>query len=296
MQSNVVALPVEPDISGLIQQWRRVLRAEGRRPLGIARYVDHIKQFVREARVDRLAHITRRVVQSYIIDLAERCGSGTVRNALSALRGWCAWLVDEGYLDSDPTRGIRSPKVALPPPAALSTSETSELLAAIAQPPQSHKATWQRNRRAVFLMLYCGLRISEVAALRWRDVDIERSVLLVRDGKGGKSRSVPIHPALEGELSRATHTEPHHAVVDQGDGTPLTVKSAAHIFDRWLRGRGIQVHAHQLRHTFATRLLDAGENLRTIQLLLGHESIETTQRYLAVSVEGMRQAVNRLEY
>jgi site-specific recombinase XerD len=284
------------NLTDAISQWARVLRAEGRRPTGINRYTTHARQFAREANIACVAHIDRQRVRSYIIDLAQRCNAGTVRNALAALRCFCAWLLEEGYLAIDPTKGLRNPKVVIPPPQPLSEQETSALLATIAQPPRSHKATWQRNRRAVFLMLYAGLRISEVAALRWRDVDMQRQSLLIRDGKGGKSRSVPIHPALEGELSRATHTEPHHAVVDQGDGTPLTVKSAAHIFDRWLRGRGIQVHAHQLRHTFATRLLDAGENLRTIQVLLGHESLETTQRYLAVSVAGLTGAVARLDY
>jgi integrase len=170
------------------------------------------------------------------------------------------------------------------------------MLEIIARPPRTHKHTWQRNRRAVYLMLYAGLRLGEVHMLRWRDVDLHRKVLLVRYGKGNRHRAIPLHPELIQELSAAIYREPQHAVVDDGQGNPVSAGTISHIFDRWLAGRGVRCHAHQLRHTFATRLLEAGVDLRTIQELLGHESIVTTQRYLRISGERLRDSVERLNY
>jgi len=155
------------------------------------------------------------------------------------------------------------------------------------------KQRWyhRRNRRAVLLMLYAGLRMGEVIALRWQDVDLEHA-LLVRDGKSGRSRSLPLHPVLLAELRMASG-QPKSAVAGTMKGTPL-VREIDHLFRRWLRKQGIEISAHQRRHSFATELMRQGVNLRAIQELLGHKQLETTQRYLMVEVEHLRSAVEQL--
>jgi integrase len=153
---------------------------------------------------------------------------------------------------------------------------------------------WQRNRRAIYLMLYGGLRIAEASALLWRDVDLDTRVLWVRDGKGGKDRSIPIHPVLLKELLAAPDRDQVPAVLANLQGLPINPKSLAHLFERQLRKLGVHITAHQLRHSFATEMLRAGADLRSIQELMGHEKLETTQRYLMVDAERMRAAVNLL--
>jgi len=143
-------------------------------------------------------------------------------------------------------------------------------------------------------MLFGGLRISEAAALRWRDVDLEGRYLVVRDGKGGKDRSVPLHPILLAELAAEPPHRPNWAVAGKVDGSGMAVKSMAHIFERWLPALGLAISAHQLRHSFATELLRKRADIREIQELLGHESLETTQRYLALDPERLRAAVELL--
>ena len=149
--------------------------------------------------------------------------------------------------------------------------------------------TWCRNRRAIFLMLFAGLRISEAAALRWRDVDLEGRYLVVRDGKGGKDRSVPLHPILLAELNKAPAHRPNWAVAGKADGSCMTVKSMAHIFERWLPERGLTISAHQLCHSFATELLRKRADIREIQELLGHNSSRTTEIYTHVSTKSLQQ-------
>jgi integrase/recombinase XerD len=144
------------------------------------------------------------------------------------------------------------------------------------------------------LMLFAGLRISEAAALRWRDVDLEAGVLMVIEGKGGKDRAVPIHPILRAELLRVESPRPSWAVVGRRDNQPMNQKSLAHLFERWLPDCDLHISAHRLRHSFASELLRHGADLRSIQELLGHTSLEMTQRYLMLGSQQLRAAIDRL--
>jgi integrase len=156
---------------------------------------------------------------------------------------------------------------------------------------------WKRNRRAIYLMLYTGLRLSEAAVLLWEDVDLHAEVLTVEEGKGGKARLLPIHPALWAKLDQVPRwaREPAGAVAGKQDGERLNPKALAHIFEVWLPKRGIKgVHAHRLRHTFATEMLKVGVPLPDIQEAMGHTDISTTRIYLRVDFSRLRGAVERL--
>jgi site-specific recombinase XerD len=296
----IVQFPRQPErvtLTDAIVEWGRSLKADNKSRNSQARYGRIAEQFAAWVGVRHINEVTPRHIRQYKAHLADTDHApATIKLSLSALRSFFNWAVVEGYIDTDPTTGIKSPAASEPVPEALSNEEVSAVLRAIADPPRTHRHTWQRNRRAVLLMLYAGLRLGEVAALRWRDVDLARGVLLVRHAKGDKHRAIPIHPELVMELSAARHRNPDAAVVDDGMGNAVSDGTVAHIFDRWLRTRGASCHAHQLRHTFATRLLEAGVNLREIQELLGHEDIRTTQRYLRVSGERLRASVERLYY
>lgn len=171
-------------------------------------------------------------------------------------------------------------------------------------PNQSHKATHQRSRRAVCVMLYAGLRLAEVAGLERRDLDLDRRTITVRReiAKGGKPRTVPICDELLAELEPIRGYTLGWAVIDQGDapklqGRPLAIKSVAHIFELWLPRRlGWPIHAHQLRKTFATELYVRGEDLATIQRLLGHSDPKTTMRYIGASAAKEHAAVAKLQF
>lgn len=276
--------------------YRRYLVGAGHRPKGIDRYVNQIRSFAKYAGNPDVNDISRHIIEDYLEEMAQRCAAATVQNSLLSIKSFCKWTFAKEFAESNPTLHIPSRKVRKPPPCPLTEEERIALMKALNTPARSHNDKWKRNRRAVLLMLYTGLRLSETAALRWGDVDLNRRVLLVRDGKDGKSRSIPIGNELAKELAMAPPGSSEHAVIDKGDGEPLQSKSLAHIFERWLVKQGLHIHAHQLRHTFATSLLDANVDLRTIQELLGHEDLSTTQRYLAVSVERLRDAVNKLKF
>jgi integrase len=145
-------------------------------------------------------------------------------------------------------------------------------------------------------MLYAGLGISEAAALRWQDVDLEAGTLWVRDGKCGKDRSLPLHAVLLDELALVPvhERQSDHAVVGNRDGSFRTGKGLDHLFRRWLPRLGISISAHRLRHSFATELLRHKADLLVIRDLLGHESLETTQIYLTADTAQKQAAVDLL--
>jgi integrase len=295
--------PRQPAISDLLPEWARDRVADGRRPSGVASYTAIARRFLGFCGDGPPGRITEAVVKRYKRDLMARVAPGTARHALTVVRAFCAWCVAEGHLSENVALAVAHPRVELPNPDPLSTAAVQALFRAIDRPPRSHRSTWRRNRRAICLMLYAGLRIAEVAGLEWRDVDLDRREIIVRReiAKGGKPRIVPVCDELLEELLCAKWRAPLYAVVDQGDtrmqrGKHLGSKSLAHLFERYLPGRGIHIHAHQLRKTFATELYLRGEDLATIQRLLGHSDPKTTIRYIGASAKKEREAVQKLTF
>jgi site-specific recombinase XerD len=220
--------------------------------------------------------------------------------SLSALRSFFQWILEEELRADDPTTKLPWPKRRQTLPDALSRQQLRTLMYTINTPPedltQHGHWIWQRNRLVVLVMLRTGVRISEAVALQWHDVDLEQQTLRVRDGKGGKDRTIPLRKGIVTELRPWQSMDEERAVLPAyPDGRSFaSTKSMAHVFDRWLRAHGIKITAHRLRHTFATELVRGGADLESIRRLLGHASLETTQRYLDVDADHLRGAVDHL--
>lgn len=279
----------------LIPQYEAALRARGQRPRGIRKYRETLTAFFSwlgpETCMDGLSAAN---VRRYQEIKALSCTAGTIANVLTTIRSFCTWAMREHLRMDDPTLLVDWPRRHPTVPRALKHAQLRDLMAAIMTParlPYPQRWYWERNQRAVLLMLFAGLRISEAAALDWRDVDLDDDTLYVREGKGGMDRTIPLHPRLRATLEAVPMLDRRGAVAGQRSGMPLTHKSMGHLFERWLPGLGITISSHQLRHSFATQLLVAGVNLRVIQQLLGHASLETTQRYLLIQDDQKHEAV-----
>jgi site-specific recombinase XerD len=152
-------------------------------------------------------------------------------------------------------------------------------------------------------MAYAGLRRSELLGLDWGDVDLSRRLLKVRKAKGGRQRTIPIHPALVPLI--VDYYEVRQPLVEQAlfvgvQGGRLQVTQFAQVFRHYVDASGVnerkRVTPHTLRHVFASELLHAGANLRQIQELLGHKHLDSTQRYTRVNAHELRGAVKRLRW
>lgn len=286
-----------PTIHSLLPAYERSMRSRGQRPRGIQRYIAHLRSFLVHAGNDfDIVDLKPRDIRRFQEVRCEEVAIRTVHGALTALRSFCCWAIEEEYISTDPTTGMRWPKLPETAPKALTRQQLRRLMTALEEPIDlaiHERWQWRRNRRVILLMLFAGLRMSEVIDLRWRDVDLDNRVLVVRDGKGGRARSLPIHAALAKELNRVAIKNPEYAVAGRSDGAPVS-RDHDKMFRRWLKERGVELSAHQLRHTFATELMRSGANLRYIQELMGHRSIETTQRYLLVEPDVLRVAVAQM--
>ncbi|HVS63031.1 MAG TPA: tyrosine recombinase XerC [Thermoanaerobaculia bacterium] len=214
--------------------------------------------------------------------------------ALSAVRGLFRYASREGIVDSSPAAGIPTPKAPRTLPRHLRPHEIEALLEA----PRARDGPLGVRDRALLELLYAtGLRVSELVSLDWRDLDLDGRVLRAF-GKGGKERMVPYGRAAAAALrewleewdsvrAQATGAADGEPVWLNYQGGRLSARSVRRVVDRSVEGAALAagVHPHTLRHTFATHLLELGADLRSIQELLGHASLSTTQRYTHLDVD-----------
>jgi integrase/recombinase XerD len=222
--------------------------------------------------------------------------SSTVARMLVSVRSFYRFLVQEGHIDADPTATVASPKQTRSLPKAISLEDVEALLERPQESPLGHRD------RAILETLYaCGLRISELVGLDVDDVDLDGGAVLVRSGKGGKSRMIPLGRQAKQALERyLTAVRPAIAAKGKAVGGALFLNARGARLSRqgcWKilkgyareAGLGERVSPHTLRHSFATHMLDAGADIRVVQELLGHASLTTTQVYTLVSDQHLRE-------
>lgn len=219
-----------------------------------------------------------------------------IRLQFSAFRTFYRFLVERKGLARDPVRELELPKAEKKLPLVLTRQQIDELLSAPLKAPKERSApTWMPLRDAAVMEVFysSGLRLAELAALNVADVDVYTESVRVL-GKGRKERICPVGaPALEA-VSRyraAARVQAGPLFINNRRGR-ISPRSVWLILKRYLRYTSIPISLspHKLRHSFATHLLDGGADLRSVQALLGHASLSTTQIYTHVTVERLKRA------
>lgn len=218
----------------------------------------------------------------------------TVARAVSTLRGYFRFLLQEGILDADPSELLETPRAGRPLPDVLTVPEVERLLGGVT--PDLAQAF---RDRAILEVLYgCGLRVSELCDLRTRDTDLDAGLVRVL-GKGSKERFVPIGADARHALRR--YLRESRPQMDRGasegrvflnrSGRPLSRMGVWKILRRYVERAGIRkrVTPHTLRHSFATHLLEGGADLASVQEMLGHADISTTEIYTHVDRSHLRR-------
>jgi integrase/recombinase XerC len=212
----------------------------------------------------------------------------TLRRKLAAVRSFFQYLRRQKVIEVNQARVIRTPKAPKPLPRVPNAEDTSALIDGVAG--DSLDRPFPERDLAIFELLYgCGLRVSELTALSLEDIDRAEGWVRVR-GKGRKERQVPYGgkaaAALERHLEKREPAAGETAVFLNHRGhrlTPRSVHRIVRFYAGLLAGDG-SIHPHTLRHAFATHLLSSGADLRSIQELLGHAQLSTTQKYTQVSL------------
>jgi integrase/recombinase XerC len=214
-----------------------------------------------------------------------RAAAGTVARDMAAIRSFLTYLERENLANAASAKALHTPKKPERLPRPLSVSSATELTT---ETMDTDKEPWIAARDvAIFCLLYgAGLRVSEALSLTGKTVPVKGADMLRITGKGGKERLVPIMPAIWQALSDYQNLCPYDLTVDEpffrgARGSPLNDRLVRRTMQhmRGMMGLDDSATPHALRHSFATHLLEAGGDLRTIQQMLGHASLSTTQVY-----------------
>jgi integrase/recombinase XerC len=234
--------------------------------------------------------------RDYLFELMKaETGRATIRLHFAALRGFYQYLNQRQGLAINPLKEVVLPKLEKKLPVVLTVAQVEDLLAMPFEVPRDKQApSWMAARDAAILEMFysAGIRLAELAALNVVDCDLREGCLRVR-GKGNKERVCPIGgPAVRALERYLQEADVHNgALFISKLRERLSSRSVWALLKKYLRLSGIPVPAspHKLRHSFATHLLDNGADLRSVQELLGHASLSTTQIYTHVTVDRMRK-------
>lgn len=256
--------------------------------------------YLEEEHVKGFEDVDRIIVMNYVGELRSRMGTNgmmkntTIARKLSSLRSFYRYLNEYIGIPNNPFLYLKSPKPAKRIPEFLFYDEMETFLSSI----DENDDDGIRNRAMFELMYACGLRVSEVVNLRLDDMDFNDLILRVL-GKGSKERLIPFYDFAKDKIiaylplrERWMGKEHHPYVFVNQRGKQLTSRGVQYIMEKQARlcNMNIHVHPHMFRHTFATHLLDNGADLRVVQELLGHSSLSTTQIYVHVTQERLKQA------
>ena len=266
-------------------------------------YARDLAKFVASAeaaQIDDPKLIEPSFVSNWLIALTESgLSAKSLARHLSAARGWVKFLAREGIITADPTNLAVRPRIGRKLPHTLSERDVLSLIAA----PDITTLRGLRDRAMLGLAYACGLRVSELIRLSQGDIDLNRGILQAF-GKGQKRRLVPIGEqaiawlrsyletqSLAEGASLSRDGKPSTLLFPSPRGGPLTRQGFWKIVGTYARVVGIRgkVHPHQLRHSFATHLLVGGADLRSVQTLLGHADIATTEIYTHVTFDHVRR-------
>jgi integrase/recombinase XerC len=223
----------------------------------------------------------------------------SISRRLASVRSFMRFGQREGWAKSNPAKALRNPRKSRKLPHFLTTEEVGKLLAA----PKGESAAAIRDRAILETLYSAGLRVSELVGLKDGDLDFAAGIVRIR-GKGKRERLAPLGSyaarALKRwlevrKLSEREKTGREAPVFTNKFGTRLTTRSVARMLEKHLKETGLdgRTSPHTLRHSFATHLLDRGADIRSVQELLGHKSLVTTQIYTHVSTANLRAAYEK---
>ena len=243
-----------------------------------------------------LSDVGHRELRAYLAELV-RAGYAerTINRRLSSVRGAFLWLAREGLVASETPAAIQSRKLARSLPRTMTDVEAARLIGSCDASPQG-----MRDAALLELLYASGARISEAASLDVPDIDLSQSQVTLF-GKGSKERVVPLYPSAVAAIrAYLAHGRPSllrlggekDALFISSRGRRMSASALRDRFERHvaLAGLDLVLTPHAMRHTFATELLSGGADLRSVQELLGHESLSTTQIYTHLSVERLKDA------
>lgn len=258
-----------------------------------------LEKFLNQMNISSVEKITETSLNSYILSIEkEGVAPATVSRNIATIKNFMLYLLKQGKVTSDPTERMRAPKVDKKAPKYLSIDEVELLL----NQPDMNTKKGIRDSAMLELLYATGIRVSELLALTIEDINLNLGFILCRNPENQKERIVPFGKTAKKVLEQYMDSTRKEFVKEENsvlflnvNGNPMTRQGFWKILKGYAKQAGIDtiITPHMLRHTFAAHLVENGADLRSIQELLGHSDISTTQMYLQTRNEKVREVYTK---
>ncbi|MDH4161304.1 MAG: tyrosine recombinase XerC [Nitrospirota bacterium] len=259
---------------------------------GYSTDLDQFASFFGTITVDAITHQDLRSFLGHLMDLKLR--KSTISRKLSAVRAFFSYLNRQGVLDRNPAKLLATPRQDKRLPSVLTVDDAFRLM----QAPSEDQREALRDRAVLETLYSTGIRVSELVGMNHEDIDRNGHLVRIR-GKGRKERIVPVGnkalDAIDAYCAGKAVSTGDGAVFTNPSGKRLTVRTVQRILGNYRKKLGLSHTAspHTLRHSYATHLLESGADLRSIQELLGHASLSTTQRYTHLNLDSLMETYDK---
>lgn len=260
------------------------------------RDLDLLLKFLDTEEIEKAGQVTQHHIRAFIAQRHRHgLGGKSLQRLLSAVRSLFRWMLREGIAEHNPAAAVRAPKSPRHLPATLDADSIAQLLEIPCDTPLAI-----RDKAIMELFYSSGLRLSELANLRWEQLDLVSGMVTVT-GKGNKTRMVPVGRMASAALLEWRKNQGVYTSFDQPfvfvsqRGTPIAVRTIQTRIRHWAKHQGIpqNIHPHLLRHSFASHMLESSGDLRAVQELLGHADISTTQIYTHLDFQHLAKVYDK---
>jgi site-specific recombinase XerD len=264
----------------------------------VGKFIDYINS-VNITDINLISTSTIRQYFYYSKENRSLCQS-SISKIIATIKSFFNYLEEEEIIIKNPARKIRVPKKIYRIPSVMSKYEIDLIIKSVDFAPLRCRKNSTRDKLILSLLYYTGIRKSELLNLNWTDINLSKSSVIIRRGKGGKDRLIPLHKEvtilLDKYLDERLPLKTEALIIGE-QGKRMCKGSFRELLKMYLTLSGLKrkgYSAHSFRHTFATHLIEAGVDLFKVQKLLGHASLDTTKIYINFNSSQMAKAVDRL--
>ncbi len=258
--------------------------------------------FLIENNVSDIDSIGIRIIRKYFYHAKDsrNLAPSSVSKIIAIIKSFFNYLEEDEIILKNPSRKVKVPKKVCKIPSVMSKHEVDLIIRSVDFTPLRYRKNANRDKLILTLLYYTGVRRNELLNLSWTDLNLSKSTIIIRSGKGNKDRLIPIHKTLLELLDRYLEERlplTDDALIIGEQGRRMCKCCFVDILNRYLAISGLKkkgYSAHSFRHSFATHLIESGADLFKVQSLLGHATLETTKIYINFNSTQMAKAVNRL--
>jgi site-specific recombinase XerD len=261
-----------------------------------------LNDFLLSKDISNINLISTRILRQYIYNAKEsrNLASSSTAKLIAIIKSFFNYLEEDEIIIKNPSRKIKVPKKINKIPTVMSKHEVDLIIRSVDFAPLRYRKNSVRDRLILTLLYYTGIRRNELLKLDWTDLNLSKSTLIVRSGKGNKDRLIPIHSTLSDLLDKYLEERlpiEDNALIVGERGKRMCKCCFVDILNKYLEISGLKkkgYSAHSFRHSFASHLIESGVDLFKVQKLLGHATLETTKIYINFNSTQMAKAVERL--